>query len=173
MTSIKTKVERRERRDDGRLVFVYDYQGPGGPAQAETRGDGTTHIDGQGIPATTVELDLHAKGRAFKAGVPGRVGDSTLQVVRPSFGLTPASRAMTFTLGDGASWFLVSSGWGKAELRRADVDGPPVFRRGSVALEVDDSITADEVALLLVCEVSAPYVYVKILARVLAITSYV
>lgn len=99
MTSIKTKVERRERRDDGRLVFVYDYQGPGGPAQAETRGDGTTHIDGQGIPATTVELDLHAKGRAFKAGVPGRVGDSTLQVVRPSFGLTPASRAMTFMAG--------------------------------------------------------------------------
>jgi hypothetical protein len=117
-------------------------------------------------------LDLRLY-RSHKAGVPGRVGDSTLQVVRPSFGLTPASRAMTFTLGDGASWFLVSSGWGKAELRRADVDGPPVFRRGSVALEVDDSITADEVALLLVCEVSAPYVYVKILARVLAITSYV
>ncbi|MPZ91789.1 MAG: hypothetical protein GEU68_09205 [Actinobacteria bacterium] len=79
---------------------------------------------------------------------------------------------MTFTLGDGASWFLVSSGWGKAELG-GGVDGPPVFRRRSVALEVDDSITADEVALLLVCEVSAPYVYVKILARVLAITSYV
>jgi hypothetical protein len=49
----------------------------------------------------------------------------------------------------------------------------PGFRRRSVALEVDDSITADEVALLLVCEVSAPYVYVKIFARVLAITSYV
>jgi len=173
MSWIKTRVKRRERRDDGSLVFVYPYDGPGGPAEAETRGQGTTHIGGRGIPAVEVECDLHSKARAFKASIRGTIGDRALTIVRPSFGLLPASRAMRFTLDGGASWFLVSSGWGQAELRRGDVDGPPVFRRRAVAVEVDDSITPDEVALLLVCEVSNPYVYVKIFARILAVTTYV
>lgn len=168
MSFLKARVRVSERGEGDGKTFLYSYDGPRGPARAEAEigdEDARTAVEGNAIPGTSLACGTNPRARTWRRGVDGELGDRALRVSRPSFGLLPRSRALHFDCDDGRRWFLVSSGWGRTDLRRGDVGGTIAFRRKLLSIHVSETIAPEEVALLLLCEATGPYQQVKILAR--------
>jgi len=152
------------------------YEGPPALAVGETEvlgrragpeTNGTTRIAVTGLPEMVIDCGYGPRDTAIKNGLSGRLGDKGLRIVRPQFSLTPRSRAITFEFDDGRSWALVSSGFGRCELRRGSPGGNAVFRSGNpLKPAVVEDIELEEVAFVVACAtLGSLYELTKILGR--------
>jgi hypothetical protein len=159
------------------VVTRVHYEGPHGPATGEAQGGtsglgkgkgvetGRTRVTGPAVPEVEIQSDYGPKDITLHRGIEGHLGPQGLVIVRPSFGLTPASRTIHFKLDDGRSWILISSGFARCELRRGSIEGVPAFR-ASGNPELSSDVTPEEVALAVVCETLVTlYDMTKILGR--------
>ena len=117
------------------------------------------------MPEVEIQSDYGPKDITLRRGIEGHLGPHELVIVRPSLGLSPASRAIHFKLDDGRSWILISSGFARCELRRGSIEGEPAFR-ASGNPELASAVTPEEAALAVVCETLVTlYDMTKILGR--------
>jgi len=152
------------------------YEGPRGPAVAESSGGthglrkgkgvetGRTRVRGDQVPPVDLDCDAGPQDFTLRHGIEGRIDGAPLRLVRPRYGLLPSRRVIHFDLADGRRWVLISSGFARCELRRKSTDGEPVFdtRRGVAA-----NIQPEEVALVVACEsLGSLYLLTKIVGRV-------
>lgn len=129
MTWLVVEMREEDDRSSKPVVHRVRYEGPHGPARAETQvmarkygANGSTSVSVPGLPELLIEADYRPSDRALKRGVPGRLGDQAARLVRPRYLLTPKSRAIYFELEDGRRWALKSSGFARCAWFR---DGSP------------------------------------------------
>jgi hypothetical protein len=147
-------------RDASPIIKRILYDGPHGPAVAESSGGthglrkgkgvetGRTHVRGDLVPPVDIDCDAGPQDFTLRRGIEGRIDGAPLRLLRPRFGLLPSRRAIHFELGEGRRWMVISSGFARCELRRNLADGEPVFRTPN---QVVANIQPEEVALVIVC----------------------
>jgi hypothetical protein len=177
MSWIPARFDKEFDRNVTPVVTRVRYEGPHGPATGESGGGtsglgkgqgvetGRTTVTGPSVPEIEVQSAQGPKDFTMRRGIEGHLGNLGLLIVRPRFGLAPASRVIHFRLDDGRTWILISSGFARCELRRNSIEGPPAMR-ASRSPEFAPDITPEEVALAVTCEtLGTLYDQTKILGR--------